>query len=635
MGHKKKQKQCSRSKCSIRRRKAFLAKLVVCSVCLTDPLSVWECYGGERMEKEGVQSGKTQTASPSSSEEAEMKNFSEYLDVARACESRITGEDPSQIPKSRFIVSNQTENDSRVISIVSQINDGEEAVFYVAGRNFIPNGTAAAEAFGGEIVYSNYLEEKINSGDTWYIARMGIHRIGSAEGEKSWEKVRETPATCMGKGVEVYVCTETGQEQEIFTAPLGHRDDDRDSVCDRCFQRAFPQKVGSRIQTVCCERDLTFTCIDEDYEGRGMLYLADQAVETDFFGGYGSCDYRESQVRRYFRDGFQNGCSLQNSLQKFQLTETSGSDYAMSLSKEEYDAYRDKITGAGFLLRDSEKGKVWGIDESGSFVLVDPNQKSYGIRPAILLKKPEPGIPERIHWTLGDLQRVEIDNKSYLFRCIDPNYSDGMENHQQVALFLSETVIPANYGSDYVVEEQEDGSHRYVFQPGPIVNFGDTNDYKYSRIHQWLKEAGESIFMAEQIQIGTDTAWTGKTPEGEYSDFKSDSLSPHYIGNQKLWAKLFILSVDEAMKYRESLWKFGCSQTENPESQVSGFSKGFWLRNPMGITNSWDTGYVYGVDLEQGNIHPESIFSKGTAGDEELDITSSFGIRPAFVMKQD
>ena len=55
----------------------------------------------------------------------------------------------------------------------------------------------------------------------------------------------------------------------------------------------------------------------------------------------------------------------------------------------------------------------------------------------------------------------------------------------------------------------------------------------------------------------------------------------------------------------------------------------------MGDEKNPDTGFIYGVDLERGNIQPQRVKPEGGTGDEELDVTAAFGVRPAFVMPQD
>ena len=103
----------------------------------------------------------------------------------------------------------------------------------------------------------------------------------------------------------------------------------------------------------------------------------------------------------------------------------------------------------------------------------------------------------------------------------------------------------------------------------------------------------------------------------------------------ELKEKLFILSVDEAVKYRQELWKFDGSEEENPQSQYTPFSKGYWLRSPMGTNRNSDTGYAYVVDLVNGNIHPAAIKPTDGTENEGFNVTTTYGIRPAFVMKQD
>ena len=620
--------------------------LAVCVFCLSGMMGSGEMksYGGPLSGFEAALS----TASDAEEEEEttreevpRSRQLQAYFQTAREYESRLTGEAEDTVPDSRFMITGQEENDIRVLSAASQIPDGEERTFYVIGKNFVPNGKALAEWFGSGAVYANYLEAEEKEGkDTWYAARMSVWKNGSFDGLKHWEMVRETRASCLGKGTALYRCRETKEEKEIVTAPFGHCDSDQDSLCDRCRWRVFGQEEGSKIHAVLGGRNMTFTCIDADYQSGslpegGMLYLADQKVETGFFGGYGSCVYEDSQIRRYFRDGFQNGCSLGEALEGISVPGCSGTDYAMSLSREEYGRYQRLILGGGFFLRDDTGSQVWAVDEKGELQPANPHDPDYGIRPAIVLKKPWAGEAERIHWELGDLQQAEIDGQNMLFRCIDQNYSDHMENHGQTALFLCETVIPADYGSRYELREQEDGSHEYEFCPGPLVNFGQSSDYKHSNIQTWLEQAGDKIYLAKQVQIGTDMAFTGETPKGEYSSFDAVNLSSHPIGAQSLYGKLFLLSVEEAVKYKEFLWTFEGSQEENPETQLSSFSKGYWLRTPMGTGDGADMGYVYGVDLEQGQIRPERIRPTEGTGDAELDATSPFGVRPAFAMPQD
>lgn len=559
-----------------------------------------------------------------------------FLDRARALESRLTGEEAGQIPDSRFIVSGQEENDRRVLSAASRTGGGKGQVFYVIGKNFMPNGKAVAGQYGDMAVYSNLLEETLEmEGERYYIARMEVEKEVDPEScIHQWERTGEDPADCLTLGEETYSCRLCEAEERVARAPMGHTDPDGDSVCDRCGMRAFEQKEGDQIRAVLGEREMTFTCIDEDYGG-GMLYLADRSVELSWFGGYGPADYGESHVFRYFRDGFQNGFSIKSGIRGISLEEAPGTAYAMSLSAGEYRQYRERIRGGGFLLRNSGEGKVWGVDPEGNLTLEDTETTRLGIRPAVLLEKPEQGTPQRIHWQLGDRQAVRLDGETYMFRCIDEDYADGQGNHRKAALFLCDSVIPADYGSDYRLKQGENGAYEYEFCPGPVVNFGTDSDYKYSSINEWLGEQEKEIWGLEPVDIGVDRAYMGSSPEGRFSDFEENSLRASYIGDQKLTAGLFILSVDEAVAYRDELWRFEGSREENPQSQYSAFSKGYWLRSPMAGGGGFDRETVYAVDLLGGNIHPAPVRPEGGTGNGELDVTSVYGIRPAFAMAQD
>lgn len=419
-------------------------------------------------------------------EQEAPETLEQLFQRAKQSEAELTGEEEESIPDSRFVVTDQESDDIRVLSAALQAEEGQESVFYVIGKNFVPNGKAIAQWFGGQAVYANLLDQAVCAGEDWYYAaRFSVTVHPSRDGcSHRWRETGNHPAGCLAKGGTQYVCGRCGQEREVFLPPLGHLDEDGDAVCDRC---------------------------------RG-----------DAFGG------------------------------------------------------------------DMEK----------------------------------------MHWNLGDLLARELDGAVYMFRCVDQNYSDGSENHRQGALFLAESVIPADYGSGYVLRETENG-HEYVFEPGPVVSFGESNDYKYSAVRSFLKQMEEEMYGAEPISVGVDRAFTGSTPEGEMGSLDGTGLHGTYIGDQQVKDTLFILSVDEAVKYKHWLWKFEGSHRENPESQLSSFSKGYWLRNPMGDQRHHDTGYAYVVDLADGSIHAAAVKPAGGTGDPKLDLTVPYGIRPAFVMPQD
>ena len=569
----------------------------------------------------------------------------EWLETAKEYEAIITGENAGNISDSRFIVTSQNENDIRVRSIVGQLNDTDEYTFYIIGKNFEPNGLSIPNTYD-DVVYSNLTEERITiEGDTYYVVRMSVEKSYNQDTcPHVWEVSREYDATCLAKGKLVYECERCGLEMATTTAALGHVDKDGDSVCDRCNKRTFEQEVGSTISTSISieggtERELTFVCIDDDYQG-GMLYISNEAIPLSDFGGYGDLNYEDSNPRYYFHSGFQNEFSISvGPLMAISRADSLEVDYAMILTAEQAESYDSVIPRtSAYLARKSGETTLVGISVDGSKTTVtDPDgQTTYGIRPAILLAKPNTGVPDSVHWNIGDIQAKEIDGEIYMFECIDQNYSDKTENHKQAALFLCTSVIPADTGSEWVYEEQADGTMGYTFHAGPIVNFGNSNDYKYSKINSWLQSAGGDYYNCETINIGVDYSYMGATYEQRYSELDEDQLKPYYIGNQKLTGKLFCLSVDEALKYKKYLWRFGGSDTNNPETQYGTFAKAYWLRNPMGTTNEYnETEQVYVVDLVNGNIHPNAIKPDTVSEDDEMKVTSTVGVRPAFVMPQE
>lgn len=245
---------------------------------------------------------------------------------------------------------------------------------------------------------------------------------------------------------------------------------------------------------------------------------------------------------------------------------------------------------------------------------------------------PERRTQQLRHWNIGDTVTRNIGGKSYRFRCIDQNYADHMDHHKSGALFLCDEVIPANIGSRYEFETPGDRNHGYVYKPGPIVHFGNSADYKYSAVRGWLSGFAEEFADAEMVNTGVEWGYLGKTKEECWEQFPEGDLAAQYLGSQKMEDRLFILSVDEAYRYRSWLWKFGPVKKRNPETQISEFCKGYWLRTPCGAAEG---SQIYIVDLVQGNIRPEAVqTAEMEKQDDEMKVTGTTGVRPAFVLPQ-
>lgn len=208
-------------------------------------------------------------------------------------------------------------------------------------------------------------------------------------------------------------------------------------------------------------------------------------------------------------------------------------------------------------------------------------------------------------WKKGDAKLCRIGNAFYRFRCIDDDYGDAEPDGRAKALFLCESVIR----SDVVSTEDR----------RRILTFGETNNYRTSAVRSWLeKNLRDSDGEILLTGTGVNAAFTGKTEEGTFDEFSADTLKKRTLRPQILSDRLFLLSVEEALRYREELFETA--------GKKSAFDRGYWLRTPV-YGEDADGRFCYGnliyiVDLANGCIRPAEV-SDG-----------SIGIRPAFCLPQ-
>lgn len=552
----------------------------------------------------------------------------EWLEQARQAEARITGEEPESVPENRILVESLMENEMRLLSLAGKMKRGQELVCYVIGRNVTPVGTVLKALYAQEIRYANLTEARLEeNGDCYTVSRFSLSFSGDSSCTHTWEERQLRAASCLQSGRLQRSCI-CGKSVEVILPALGHIDENRDSVCDRCRLRTFAQEEGSEI-TVTVSVDggnthiLHAVCVDEDYRG-GMLYVSKDEIALEEFGGYGELDYRQSNVYRYFADGWQNGWELSDA--SVMTVEAEGAlASAMLLSLDEAVRFRDRIKGA-YLTRTVEGNGLVLWKESGETESVEVEKEDqWGIRPAFLLKKPDPGVEEAAQWRIGDVMKRSIAGQTYLFRCIDENYVDPAQNHRQTALFLCDRVIPADFGSKHIWRPEKG---EWEFVPGPLTVFGASGEYKYSAVRSWLAEESEDWTQIETIYTGERSAYMGSTNAGAFGQLRADGLRAFDCGDQQMTDRLFLLSVDEALRYREWLWRFDGSQEENPETQTESACKGYWLRSPV-----WgDDTMAYQVDLVQGQIRPESV--KPLKSEENGEAIVPIGVRPAFAVAQ-
>ncbi len=215
--------------------------------------------------------------------------------------------------------------------------------------------------------------------------------------------------------------------------------------------------------------------------------------------------------------------------------------------------------------------------------------------------------PEEVHYSLGDIQARTIGSHMYLFRCIDEDYEDAMGNSQKTALFLCDSVIRSD-----------------IMGSSKKLNFGDNNNYKYSKVREWLQNnATDSLFLNDTY-VGITKSFLGSTRRGTYEQLSESGIKGYDRLYQSMEDKIFILSVEEALKYRDYLWTFDGNDVNNPESQISVYSKGYYLRTPQdgGLDDFRYGEGIYTVSLTDGNIQPVNVSE------------TSIGIRPVMTIPQ-
>lgn len=567
-------------------------------------------------------------------EASERERFEMYFERAKKADAAITGKEAEEILDDQIICESNAKCSYRLRSLSVQIKNTAATPVYVIAKDCAATGIILKELYSTSVEYSANLLDTIQlDGAEYRIYVFLVNKIFGETCSHNWKLEKRTEATCLSSGSEKYVWS-ICSKAEVKTLPaLGHVDENGDSLCDRCGKRTEEQNGGDRITATyrpsLSEYQMQFVCVSENFQN-GYLYISDTGIPASEFGGYGSLDYMLSNPYQNFAGTFADCFSITG--QALLPIDADGAlAYAAILSKEEVLAYRGQIEG-DYITRTVENGQLVVVHDNGSTSLVTPTDDML-LRPAVVLGAPDAGTADPIYWSVGDVQKVVIDQKTYEFRCVDTNYYDKSENHQKLALFLCDEVIPANYGSEYSYLPDKEGIMGQVFLPGPVVNFGDESDYKYSKIHNWLSKHQNRIFQSFNCHIGVDSAFTGSTGKGRFSELSDQDLTVHSIGYQRLTARLFSLSVEEALKYKDYLWKFGDTDADNPEVVTDNFCNGYWLRSPMGNADA-NSGYAYIVDLVNGMIRPEAVKPDGGSTDEELRVTTSIGVRPAFAVPQ-
>lgn len=478
-------------------------------------------------------------------------------------------EDGLQKIEMDYLIRNREENRRLFMEIVSQNQGPDRCEFYVTGVDYVPDTLVIAQTYPQVTEISNtVLEEYLKDGHRYTKCRVGFSWQYEVEGcIHRWEFEVLEENTCLTCGKERIWCDICGSEEYAALPAMGHMDRDGDSLCDRCGARFLEQREGDMIRVLYENPEgsmgLDFVCVEENFRG-GMLYMCREPLEI---AG------PEENIRWWLRMNFENYISVRS-------------------------ACRD----------------VFIADREGKLIEEGEWKEGQEVWPAILLDPPVTGkTAEKRAWFGGDIQIRTIGDENYLFRCIDEDYGDSNSNYQKTALFLCDTVIRSDIDSTNTQRS--------------VLEFGKDNNYKSSKIRQWLKERTyENRFDLMDVYTGVNSAFLGKTGDMKFGQTDGGGLQQKEIPFQLMEDGMFLLSVEEALKYREDIWRFCGSDRENPESQVSPYSRGYWLRTPVFDADA-DEKFQYGeqvyvVDLERGCLR--------TAGIDD----GSIGIRPVFCVPQ-
>ena len=415
-----------------------------------------------------------------------------------------------------------------------------------------------------------------------------------------------TEPTCLLNGSRIVTCRLCQNYREEVNLPmLGHNDKDGDFLCDRCGAVLELRQKGEKqtIKTGLPDEwgEMTFTCIDDDYKG-GQLFLADQVIPYSLCSGFGDGEsYGTSGIRNWLNLQFADGLSVAEHILPVRLTEgnDSISDHVFCLSlaevrSEPYKPYTlqswDWDTGRRFYWTRTmvSEDHAYLVQYNGHIAAEQTTTMEAGIRPAYVLKKPGENTTQDRLWYTGDVQERTIAGTTYTFSCIDPDYMDAAK--RRGALFLCDEII----GGDRAVYDMADSS------------------WSGSNLRLWLNTSMEN---GENIMDTTTTvrySYTGATSGYETA---LNRFTKAVVRSGDSVDKLFCLSLEEAVRYKDSLWKIHGADGNNYVNAGT-YTMGYWLRTPVtggkrAYQVSWD-----------GRVSAGEVSSQ------------SIGFRPAFVAHQ-
>lgn len=350
-----------------------------------------------------------------------------------------------------------------------------------------------------------------------------------------------------------------------------------------------------------------FTCLDLDYQG-GYLFVADEVIPYALSVRYGLLDndYGTSDVRTWLNQYFADTLSVAGELVAVNLPETgdlvSDRVFCLSIDEVKNPAYKETARKTWIPMRgmryywtrskrENTANQAYLVQYNGHIASSRVSLTEAGIRPAFVLGWEKADMGQGKIWYVGDTQERVIHGKSYTFRCVDPNYCDAGINRAG-ALFLCDSII----GGD---ESVFDGNH---------------NGWEASDLRGWLQEGLENPDGIARVETTAGYTYAGKSSDYMVSERK---FTKRRQPGNRIEDTLFCLSLEEAIRYGNYLWKLDGSETDN-FNLAGSHTMGYWLRTPA----ARDGKLCYAVTYD-GKVAPEQVDN------------NRIGSRPAFVAVQE
>lgn len=371
------------------------------------------------------------------------------------------------------------------------------------------------------------------------------------------------------------------------------------------YQKGESIQVGTGLEDGFSTMD--FTCLDTDYQG-GYLFIADDVIPYSLSARYAVSDhdYTVSDARTWLNQYFADTLSVAEDILPVRLPEAgdSVSDrvFCLSIDEVKNPSYKDiarKIwtpqRGMRYYWtrskRENTANQAYMVQYNGHIASSRVSLSEAGLRPAFVLRKPGTDVSQGKIWYEGDTQERVIHGTSYTFRCIDPDYCDAGSNRAG-ALFLCDSII---------------GGNRSVFDE-------THNNWGASDLRLWLNQGLEDTEGIADAVTTIGYTYAGKSSDYLISERKFTKRRQNYAAAQD---KIFCLSLEEALRYANRLWKLEGAENDN-FTMAGSHTMGYWLRTPA----ARDGNLCYAVTYD-GRVAPEDV------GNNRI------GIRPAFVAIQE